>query len=299
MDLQQFLNSRQAGQVVQQFSRILPPTVGYWLADRVAEQISRRRDLPMLQSIRVNQGVVRGQLPNEQLDAAVQDVLCHLARAFYRLFHCSGRPAALRRMVAPSQAIDELISRSQQRSGGMVVCGLHMCNFDLAYQAVTMQGLRAIGLTLPDATEGIEWQHQLRRQAGLEIVPASLSNLRQVIQRLKAGEIVVTGIDRPVTEVKFRPRFFGRLAQIPVHYVQLALRAGVPVMVMAAVMGGDGRCRILASPPVEMHPYSDRETEIVANAERILEIGQDFIRQAPTQWAITQPVWPEALNEFS
>ncbi|MEW5870162.1 MAG: hypothetical protein AB1894_12865 [Chloroflexota bacterium] len=297
MDLQQFLNSRRAGVLAQQLSRSLPPRLGYWLADRVAGQISGRRDLPMLRNIRANQRVVRGELSVEQLDAAVEDVLRNIARAFYDLFHYADRPAVLQRFVARSQAIDDLILRCQNRAGGMIVCGLHMSNFDLAYQAVTSQGLRSIGLTMPDATEGIAWQHELRRRAGLEIMPASLSNLRHVIQRLKAGEIVVTGIDRPMAEVKCRPRFFGRPAQVPVHYVQLALRAGVPVMVMAAVMGEDGRCHVLASEPVELRSYSDRETEILANAERVLEIGQDFIRQAPAQWVITQPVWPEVLDE--
>ena len=32
---------------------------------------------------------------------------------------------------------------------------------------------------------------------------------------------------------------------------------------------------------------------------KVLEIAENIIRQAPDQWAVIQPVWPEALAEIS
>jgi KDO2-lipid IV(A) lauroyltransferase len=37
--------------------------------------------------------------------------------------------------------------------------------------------------------------------------------------------------------------------------------------------------------------------EIVQNAENVLKVAEGFIRQAPGQWEMTFPVWPEAMNE--
>ncbi len=298
MNLQQLLNSRRAGMLAQGLSRSLPPGLGYWLADLIADRIASRRHLPMVQSVRANQWVVhQGELSTEQLDGITREVIRQVARSFYLFFHYSGDERALDEFIAISPTIEDLIARSISRSQGALVCGLHMSNFDLAYQAIANKGLHAIGLTMPQATEAIEWQHQLRRRVGLEILPATLSNLRQVIHRLEAGEIAVTGVDRPVDDTKCRPRFFGRPAQVPVHYVQLALRAKVPLIIMAAIMRDDGCCHILSSDYIELQSYPDRETELIANAERVLDIAASFIRQAPNQWSIFQPVWPEVLSE--
>ena len=39
------------------------------------------------------------------------------------------------------------------------------------------------------------------------------------------------------------------------------------------------------------------ELEMLRNAEKVLSIGEEFIQRAPSQWSISLPVWPEALNQ--
>jgi predicted LPLAT superfamily acyltransferase len=34
------------------------------------------------------------------------------------------------------------------------------------------------------------------------------------------------------------------------------------------------------------------------NTEMVLKVAEGYIRQAPYQWAMFYPVWPEALNEM-
>lgn len=279
-------------------SRRLPPALGYRLADFVAARIVANRETPMIQTIRANQWVVSGgKLSAQELDQAATGVLRNTARAFYNLFHYLGKPAELEDFIAYSPVLEELIERSRAKQRGVIVVGLHMSNFDLVMQAAARRGLQGVGLTMPEATEAIEWQHAMRREAGVEIMPATLANLRQAIRRLEAGELFLTGADRPMEGGKCRPRFFGRPANLPVHYVQLALKARVPVILLAAVVHEDGRCHILASDYLEMQPHSDRETEMVMNAERVLEVAAQFIRQAPRQWSVFQPVWPDLMKE--
>jgi lauroyl/myristoyl acyltransferase len=121
-----------------------------------------------------------------------------------------------------------------------------MCSFDLVYQAITSMGLKTIGLSLPHETEAIAWQHQLRRKVGGEIIPATMSNLKHVIRRLQAGEIVVTGIDRPMDDLKYYPRFFDLPAHLPVHYVQWLGCKGA-VLLMASFRQPDGRFELSSS----------------------------------------------------
>jgi lauroyl/myristoyl acyltransferase len=110
---------------------------------------------------------------------------------------------------------------------------------------------------------------------------------------------MLTGVDRPVENAKYRPRFFGRAAQLPVHYVTLALKARVPIVVMASILRPDGSYQILASDFIELEPQADRRAEIVENAEMILEIAAGFISQAPYQWSVYQQVWPEVSPDWS
>jgi hypothetical protein len=46
---------------------------------------------------------------------------------------------------------------------------------------------------------------------------------------------------------------------------------------------------------MEMETHPDRETEALRNAERVLRVAEGFIRQAPAQWSVSLPVWPDML----
>jgi lauroyl/myristoyl acyltransferase len=279
---------------------MMPPVLGQRLAFFLADRISLNRQLPLLIALRINRWVISGgKLSGKKLDEAARQNLRHIAHSYYTLFHNLGNADALQSLVSFTPQIEELITRSQQGKEGVIVTGLHMSNFDLVFQAAALRGLHAVGLSLPEASEAIEWQHSFRRMAGLEILPASVGNFRQLIKRLRAGNVVVTGIDRPVNGTKTHPRFFDLPAHVPVHHVHLALNAEVPIVIMGAVLASDGVYHIQSSDYIEMRHFRNRQTEILWNAENVLDIAADFIRQAPHQWAVMQPVWPEKLSEVN
>jgi KDO2-lipid IV(A) lauroyltransferase len=120
-----------------------------------------------------------------------------------------------------------------------------------------------------------------------------------VIRRLQAGEIVVTGIDRPMEDLKYRPRFFDRPAQLPVHYVQIALAAKVPILLMASFRQPDGRYELVSSDFITLHNQPDRRSELMENAERILELAENIILNAPEQWTMFHPIWPELATSLA
>jgi len=297
MSLQDVLNSRQAGELGLSLSRILPKRLGYKLACLLADRIASNHRLPMVAAIRANQWVVRGEQANaNQLDQYGRDTLRHIAHSFFTLFRNMNDPDALQELVVFNSKAEEMINRSQERKHGFVVAGVHMGNFDLVFQAAAMRGLRALALSLPQPNEAVEWQHKYRQHVGIEILPASLGNLRYAISRLKSGETVVTGIDRPVSGLRHNPTFFSHPASVPVHYITLALRAKVPLAVFTSYFK-DGVYHILSSETLELKSYSDRNKDIMINAERVLEIAAEFIRHGPHQWTIFQPVWPDLIAE--
>ncbi|MBN1146199.1 MAG: hypothetical protein JXA78_03010 [Anaerolineales bacterium] len=299
MDLQRLANSRQVGKIALGLSRILPLRQGRSLAHFIADRFAAHRGTPLVQAIRANHWVIRGGgCSSEQLDMATHDTLRHVAYSYYMLFHYLDNPVGLQKRVRFSPQAETIIERSRQARHGLIVAGVHMGNFDLVAQAAALHGLRAFALSLPQPGETVEWQHRFRRQAGLEILDASVANLHQAIKRLRAGETMLTGIDHPLPDARYRPSFFGRPACVPVHYVSLALKSSAPIVVMASIYRPDGIYDILSSEMIDLKPDTDRRLEVMNNAEMLLEIAAEFIRQAPEQWTVFQPAWPEALLEM-
>jgi len=81
-------------------------------------------------------------------------------------------------------------------------------------------------------------------------------------------------------------------------HILLALKTGVPVALTSASQNQEGRYQIDISEPIDMTPHPDRHQEILLNAERVLSVAEEAILQAPHQWAMFYPVWPEAMAEM-
>lgn len=299
MNLQTILNSKQAGTLALFLSRHIPLSVGYWLARVVAARIAANPETPMVQALRANQWVVSGEnLSASQLDQAVLESLGFVTRSFFEFFHLLSQPARLEELVIFNPQALEIIRRSQRSEQGALLCGLHTTSGDLLIRAAALKGARLTGLSLPLANEAVEWQHNLRRQVGVEILPATIGNIRQVIHRLEAGETVITGVDHPAPDQKYQPVFFGRPAQLPAHHIFLALKARVPIVLMISVLEPDGCYHIHSSDPIEMEACADRDEEMIRNAETVLKAAESLICLAPRQWAVFQPVWLQVLEKI-
>jgi lauroyl/myristoyl acyltransferase len=302
MDLQHVLNSQQAGLWALRICRIFPPSIGIPFSRLVADQIALRKNLPLVKAIRLNRWVASDcRLNRLELDRAVRENLRHIAGSYYILFHYLDRPEMFQRSVRYSPSVEDMISKSRDSQRGMVVAGIHISNFDLVVQTAPWQGLEVAAISLPTTSEyheAVEWQHHFRRAAGLEIFPASFSSFRLAIQRLKNGGIILTGVDRPVPNPRLKPLFFGRPASLPVHYITMALEASVPLVLFATLRQPDGTYHIYSSEEISMQSFSDRRKTLLFNAEQVLERAADFIGQAPEQWNVFLPIWPDVQDEL-
>ena len=297
IDLQQLINSPIAVHLVSLLGRVIPPRLAYPVCDLIADRVASRRDSKVTQAVRVNQWMARGaNLEKEALDRVVWETFRNNARNLYDLYHYIESPEATQRIISLNPAVCELVKRPEFDDRGLVIVGLHLSNFDLALQSICRQGFKIMVLTIPDPQGGRRVEYEKRRRTGMNLVPASLSALRQAVKHLERGGMVLTGMDRPVPDPKTCPRFFGRAAPLPLHPVYLASKARVPVVIMAAIQQADGIYHIMASEPIEMEDHPENGTEILRNAEKVLKHIEDFIRMAPQQWNMFLPVWPDMLE---
>ncbi len=278
--------------------RFMPYWLGHRIALYAADRISARKNWKLVHAARCNQWVVHGeQLEGLAMDRVVSENFRSIACSIFDLYHNINDSAEFLRLIEPHPTAIELVQRPEYSVRGLVVAGVHLSNFDMVFQMGGLAGIRAIALTLPELSAGYQKQLEQRAKKGLRILRASVGTLKHAVNHLRAGGMLITGIDRPDASYSYRPKFFGRPAALPIHHVFLALKAQVPVIVAATLKQPDGKYHLLFSEPIEMQPNPDKHTEIVLNAETILRIAEGFIRQDPAQWAMTFPVWPEAMDE--
>lgn len=296
---QNLVNSKLGVGLALGLSRRLPESAANWLANTLGIWMVRLRGLEMVRAVRANQWVLSDyQADSAALDQAVRTTYSHTARCLYDLYHNFQDIDKLYERVDFSPKFNQFLEERQEPERGLVVAGIHLSNFDLAIHAVGRRGLQAVALGVSNPGGGYKWQNKLRAESGFRIIPSSANTLRHSIQHLDSNGTIVTGMDRPLPESKYRPCFFGRPASLPVMHILLALKAQVPVKVTYAQMKSDGRYHIDITEPIEMESYPDRHQEIILNAERVLSVAEAAIRQAPQQWAMFYPVWPEMLDKM-
>ena len=295
--LKQIVNSSFGIKLAALLGSGLPPKLGYCVADYLAARIASQRNSQLVRAIRANQWVVRGEPRDGSiLDRAVSDTLRHSARSMYDLYHYIHDTEATRRLIILDPAVQQLTRRPELDERGLMIVGLHLSNFDLVLQWMCLQGMKLFALTIPDPQGSQRMEFEMRKRTGMNLVPVSFKAIRQALCHLQRGGMVVTGIDRPTPSPKASPCFFGRPSGLPIHHVYLAIKAKVPIVIIVVNSQADGKYRVLASDLIEMDPIPNREQEILQNAEKVLRIAEDFIRQSPSQWSVTLPVWPETLE---
>ena len=297
IDIQQIINHPFAVHLAFFLGKWIPPRIGYPLCNFAGDWAATRRDSNVTRAIRANQWVARGaNLRKEMLDRAVRETLKNNVRDLYLLYHYVQNPEATRRLIHLDGFARQLIERREFAERGLVIAGLHLSGFDLILQSICRQGLKTMILTIPNPQGGRLIEYERRKKAGMNVVPASLNTLRQAVKHLEQGGMVLTGIDHPVPDPKHHPKFFNHPASLPTHYISLASKARVPVVIMAAIYQTDGKYRVLSSEPIEMDFDSDREKEILRNAEKVLRQAEGLIQLAPQQWNVPLPVWPQYLG---
>ncbi len=294
--LEHFLRSSLGLKLAAALAKALPPALGYSIADAIAGWIARRRDSGFVRAVRYNQSTVApGENPRCQ-DKNVQEVFRNSGRSTYDLYRYVDNARAIERMYDFDAACNVFLNRREFDDRGLILAALHTPGFDLGLRWLCRDRLKfkPIVLTIPDPEGGRQVEFEERQKAGMRLLPGSVEGLRESIRYLQRGGLVITGIDHPLPQCDPRPRFFGGLADLPMHHVYLALKAQVPIVVEVSRLEDDGKYHVHASPPIEMEPYPKRTDALVINAERILAVAEDFIRQVPSQWLMFLPVWPGA-----
>jgi KDO2-lipid IV(A) lauroyltransferase len=299
MDFMKFARSSTGVGLGLALGRSVPPWIGYPGGRFIADWMAGRKGSSLVRTIRANQWVIRGEKStSEELDEAAKEVLRHQARCFYDLYHTLTNPEKMGKLLAKSPATENLVEISRSGDSGTFVVAPHLSNFDLALLALAYRGLQGQVLTYGEPTGGYKIQNDIRAQTDLVITPVSDEAHQKAIQTMQNGGIVITAVDRPIKRKAHTLTFFNRASPMPAGHIRMALEAKVPVRVVAACTHSDTQYDIHLSEPIPMEPHTNPATEIRQNGEAVLSVIEGYIRQAPGEWLMYYPPWPEALEEM-
>lgn len=278
------------------FSQLVPRFLGYPVAYFIGWLVSLFPNGVAYKAVKLNQWIVSGKtLTRRGLKKAVRRVFRNQGFALYDFYHAFDRPDEIRWLAKFTPAFEKLIEECNRREHPTMIVFPHLSGFNLGGLRLAQELKQALTLSYPNPTRGYRWQNKLRNDRGMEVVPFTIEALGEARRRLLDGGTVLTGVDRTLDESRHHPVFFGYPTNLPVAYIQLAMKTNARLFVAGFITLEDHSLIIDISEQVVLESHPDAERELEMNAEKVLRIAEEFIRKDPSQWMMFYPAWPDEI----
>lgn len=269
----------------------LPRRIGYLIATLVG-------DIIYLVSPRIRgtiasnvMHVMGAESDDAEIRRVVRGVLRNASKNYLDLIRIPRmKPQQIKRQVTP-HSVHHLVDALARGKGVMLVTA-HFGSFDMAVQLLAVHSVRT---TIP--VEALEPERlldhvvSLRKNKGLNIIPAKSGALQAMIKALRNGEIVLIACDRDVTGEAPKALFFGEETRLPDMAVRIALRTGAAIIPVFNIRREDGQYDVYVEPPIEV--VSNGTANVTGHMNEVIRVMEKYIKSCPEQWAVLEPVWPE------
>ncbi len=189
----------------------------------------------------------------------------------------------------------EHLDAALARGKGVLVVSAHMGSWEVA-AAIWSATIAPVSLFAEELEprELYEWYRTTRARLGISVLPLNRHGLRQVIQALEQGEMVVTAIDRDILGTGLLMPFFGRPARIPEGPAAIALRRGVPLLPVTVFRLPDDSYQAVGFPPIFAEPTGDKRADELRVTAQLVSRMEEVIRANPDQWHMPHRLWEDA-----
>lgn len=270
-------------------ARVLPPRFGYALSEglgRLAGRVLVKRRA-ILES---NLIPVLETADRRQLRRVAVEIFAHAMRSYYdNLF----MPFASREAVANAVVFDphfwpQLVEMKAQGQPIILVV-THQSSYDLPGQVLAARGYPLSALALATPASSFTFLNDLRRQQGINVLPASPHAIRHMVRTLREGGTIALGGDRPVKGQGVEVEFFGRPTILPDAHIRLAMHTGAHV-VGAFCRRREGEYHVRGYLH-ELVTTGNQEEDVRENVQRFARVMEGAIREHPEQWHLFLRLW--------
>ena len=269
----------------------LPPAMGYGLGRPVGALLLATS--PQLRRILTcNLGHVLGpDASEEDVQSLVRRACRNIIKGHYDLFRLS-RLSTEEILGMTRVEGREHMERALARGKGVILVSAHFGNVDILIQIPL-----AYGVPLSTPVEHIQPERlfrytlRLRTSHGLRMFPTG-GPMLELYRALKRGEMIGLAADRGIDVSTRKVDFFGAPASLPEGPVRLALRTGAALVPGFGLRLSDNSFQVHIEPPLELPNTGDREADIAAGMEMVVDVLERTISMHPEQWLLAKPVWP-------
>jgi KDO2-lipid IV(A) lauroyltransferase len=269
----------------------LPPRAGYGLARSVGPLLYRFS--PKLKRVLThNMSRVLGlDADSERVQFVVRQAFVNIAKGHYDLFRLSRLSLDEIRDITQIEG-QEHADCALARGKGVVLVSAHFGNVDILGQMPLAYGVPFSAPALHIEPERMfRYTLRLRQSHGIRMFPSD-GPMMELFRALKRGEMVGLPCDRAVGDNTREVDFFGSPARLPDGPVRVALRTGAALIPAFGLRMVDETFLVRIEPQIELPQTGDREANVAAGMEKVVEVMERYISQHPEQWLVAAPIWP-------
>jgi Kdo2-lipid IVA lauroyltransferase/acyltransferase len=229
------------------------------------------------------------QWSETQVRRTARDVYAHFGQVLIDILWLSHRT---REQVMALVDVENVQHVDAMREAGGLLVTAHLGNWELC--GITHGWIfRPVGVVArPLDNPAFDRQlTQFRERSGNTVIQKQRA-LGQVMRLLREGREVAFLIDQNVQEKDgIFIRFFDRPAAATTVVAALAVKTGLPIVGGHNVLLPNGRYRHVYDPPLRAELTGDREADIAALTQRLADMIESWVREAPEQWLWMHRRW--------
>jgi lauroyl/myristoyl acyltransferase len=259
--------------------------VGGWIAAAVYALWPEKR-----RYVRANAARILGLPPDDRrVDALGRAVFRNQVRWVIEGMH-------LVRMTNPEHVAlftgdgPDRLHEAWQASSGVILAGLHIGNGEVAAAALAGRGWPVHYLADDTSYEELFERFVAQRRAwGIEVI--RWRNLRDVYRVLRNREILGLLVDWGYRADGQPVRFLDGWTTLPSGPAVLAARTGATIVPFWTIRRPDGTFVGEIGDPIRV--ASAESAEIARATQAIADALATAVREAPEQWCVFKPIWPD------
>lgn len=131
-----------------------------------------------------------------------------------------------------------------------------------------------------------------RLDKGIHLI--GVNDVRGMMRALRTGGSLTLLFDRPLESDKgINVRFFGRETAVPGGPAVLAMKTGATLLPVFMFRQPDSSFECRLFPPVGWVESGDRDQDVRAIMQKLMDTLQSVVRERPDQWYMFRPMWPQ------
>lgn len=271
-------------------ARLVPRRVAILLGAGVGRLGARLQNGPR-QIVARNLRHVVGDVSDDDLSRLVRRSFASYGRYWADVAKLS--PRDLRHLDRHYHATGEEHIREALRTGGIVFALPHLGSWEIGGLWAKREGF-PFTTVAEDATseELTRWFIHRRELLGMRILRLSSETSIALLSELRAGRAVALVADRDILGDGIEVPFFGVPTKVPPGAAVLALRSGATIMPCTVFHDRRGNYQAVFGPPIRAERQGSLREDVYRITAELITVFEGFIRRAPEQWHVFQPIWP-------